>query len=328
MTIDSSVKSSNRKISQFSLHRLSVTSWASFTTALTRQFSRQSSRDSNETQYIPVTVSSIRESILYQLKYDKSMNYHRKDIEKIQSNDRFIQRFIEDAWIGKNFNERITKEEVIGAIFKVLKWRQEFGINDFEPSDFPIEPFKCGLVRQGVLPSGDILFCIIGRKYQKVEDWTDIIISCIIWYYEQLEQTMIPGQKLALFFDITNCGLNQADSRLIFTGAPILINYYPGAISKVYFYQLPWLLKPFLSLFLSLLPPKFKQLVVTLSKKDAESILGLENVPDFLGGPVATSDLTLPNGMGNIDSVAASRGIRRGSIGKFRQVIRDASRVS
>ena len=55
--------------------------------------------------------------------------------------------------------------------------------------------------------------------------------------------------------------------------------------------------------------------------------MGRENVPDFLGGSVARSELVFPQGMDDIESVGVSRGIRRGSIAKFRQVIREASNL-
>lgn len=193
----------------------------------------------------------------------------------------------------------------------------------FQAKRFSERTIQVWIDKKGVLRSGDILFCIIGRKYQQVNEWTPIIIDSIIWYYEYvLEPTLKDGQKIVMFFDTTNCGWNQTDTRLILNGAPILINYYPGVVSKVYLYHFPWFLKSIFNIFISLLPPKFHSVIYFVDEGNIASVMGGEKyVPDFLGGSLKTNDPKLPDGMSTIEGVGVRCGIKRRNIQKFYTMI-------
>lgn len=269
-----------------------------------------------------ITISSVRESFL-KLPSDQVATYHPKDLEKIKNDDKFIQRFIDGALFGKS---SVTNEDVTDLITVVLRWRQEFGINDFTASDFPTEFIKSGIFKQATLSNGDILICIIGRRYKKVGEWTDrVLIPGILWYYETiLFPNLKDGCKLHLLIDLSNCGLDQADTTFIFMIAPILINYYPGIVSKVYFHNVPWIFKPFTSLFLSLIPRKFKDIIFVIDKKSRIDMLRCDNVPDFMDGPLITTGFDMPTGLSDIETVGVKRGFKRANIDKFKRMIQEA----
>lgn len=250
-----------------------------------------------------------------------SGEFHIKDIDRIRRSDHFIQRYIDDANGCTKVGTRITNQQVVDTIIDVLKWRKEFGINDFTAQMFPKEFFQAGIVKTSNLRNGDIMIYVIGRRYKKIDEWSDCIIDLLLWKFDEIECMLPEGAKVRVFVDATGCGLSQADTGLLFKGVPILIGYYPGAVSKAYFYQVPWLLKPFAQMALALLPAKFKELVCFVESKTGIASMGEENVPDFMGGPVITKDFPIPDNIGTVESAGSVRGISKSNIEKMRKMV-------
>lgn len=250
-----------------------------------------------------------------------SGEFHIRDIDRIKRSDHFIQRYIDDANACAKVGTRITNEKVVNAIIDVLKWRKEFGINDFTAQMFPKEFFEAGIIKISNLRNGDIMIYVVGRRYKKVDEWSDCIIDLLLWKFDEIESTLPEGAKVSVFVDATGCGLSQADTGLLFKGIPILIGYYPGAVSKAYFYQVPWLLKPFAQMALALLPAKFKELVCFVESKTGIASMGEENVPDFMGGPVITKDFPIPDNVGTVESAGSARGISKSNIEKMKKMV-------
>lgn len=269
-----------------------------------------------------VSIKSVREIFTTQLSNESidESNLHPKDIVKVQFCDKFIQRYI-DQCVG-NKSGTVTDQEVIVDILKVLKWRKEFGINDFVANDFPIEYLESGLFREARLPNGDILFCLIARKYQRIEEWRDIILKAALWYYEQLETKLDKDTKIIVLFDAQKCGMQLADFSLLFNLLPILLNYYSSLVHKAYWYQMPWFLTAPFSIALSLLPSSLRDRAIMITDGDIfDTLGGTDNVPDFLGGSLETYTPPAPQGLSNVQDVGEANGMRRDSIEKFKKSI-------
>lgn len=278
--------------------------------------------DAKET---PIKISAVRESFIS--KYDANVQtFHTKDVERIENDDKFVQRFID----GALFNDQdASVQDVIDLAFSVLSWRLEYGINDMTPADFPADIFKCGLLKQTILPNGDIMICIVGRRYKRVSEIMEkAIIPGILWYYEYgIVPYLNLGSKLHILFDATKCGLDQADTVLIFAGVPILTKYYPGIVSKCYVYGLPWILKPFISLFKPVIPKKFADIGYMVNDKNKADILGSDCIPDILGGNLETTNLNTCENMADLDSCGMRQRIKEHNAQKFKKVISDAYNI-
>lgn len=278
----------------------------------------------NEDQRNVITIVGVRSAFLS--KYDENVhNFHIKDVERIKNDDLFIRRFID----GATFNDKDAKiDDVINLIIDVLSWRLEYKINEMCPKDFPIEFMKCGIIRQSYLDNGDLLISIVGRRYKKVDGvMVKAILPGILWYHEvsvvpYLEKN--PNAKVHILFDATNCGLDQADTALIYHGVPILVKYYPGIIFKCYVHNLNWMLKPFCNIFKSFIPERFRNIGYMTTDANISDVIGANNVPDFMGGPSATTELDTFDGMTDIETVGVSLGFRRSSIEKFKKIVADA----
>lgn len=146
----------------------------------------------------------------------------------------------------------------------------------------------------------------------------------MLWKFDEIEVSLDEDAKIRVFIDATGCGLSQADTGLLFKGIPIMISYYPGAISKAYIYQVPWLLKPFAQMALALLPQKFKDLICFVESKTGIAAMGEENIPDFMNGPVKTENIPKPPGLSTVEGVGTARGFSKGNVTKMKKMVENA----
>ena len=288
---------------------------------------KRNSKDVQKDDQDDVSVTSVRNYFISQLDSGviDSTLFHPKDIEKMMRNDKFIQRYIEEHLLGNE--EKITVTEIMNNIGKVLKWRKEFGINDLEPNNFPIEFFHLGMVKQATLSNGDILFCIFGRKYKIIDEWRSVLVKSVLWYYDTLEQSLEKDTKIHVIVDGSNCGMDQADFGMLFHVAPIVLNYYSTVVSRAYWYGIPWILKPGFSILLSLVPKRFKGRNFILDSNNVADLMGSENIPDFMGGPLNTYFPPIPDGMSDIESVGIANGIKRKNIDEAKRVIEHSMKM-
>ena len=61
--------------------------------------------------------------------------YHQKDVEKIKTNDWWIERYL---LVNK------SEDTAFAALIKTMEWRKSYGVNDFTNESFPEEVFKIG----------------------------------------------------------------------------------------------------------------------------------------------------------------------------------------
>lgn len=292
---------------------------SSYKSRFRKEFSEESKNVSN------VTVGSVRECFTKGIK-DGSIDestIHPKDIEMMEKSNKFIQNYIDEGVIRKK--EKLTDDQVVSKIVKVLTFRQEFKLNEYESKDFPIELIQLGFIRQAILPNGDLLLCAIGRKYKRSKGWNRIILLFGLWYFDQLERSIPLGTKIHLLVDATNCGWEQVDIKLFWILVPILIKYFTTALYKLYWYNIPWFLRSSFKFGLHLFPPYFHDKNTVVSLNDISNILGNDGIPDFLGGNLKTTILNIPDEISDLETVGINRGIERKNIDEFKRIIQDAT---
>lgn len=203
-----------------------------------------------------------------------------------------------------------------------MKWRKEYGTNNIRAEDLPTEVFKSGLLKQGTLPDGTIVWLITVSKYARVNEWSIIVVHCVLWAYEQLEPTLIDGQKVIAIYDLSNCAMSQLDHEFVSKLGYFFLKYYPGAVYRILLYQVPWVLKPFVNGFLSMIPVRsIKKSFYVVDKKSILSYLDSDSIPDALSGPVKMDFIKVPDSMSNIESIGSRLGFKRCNIDKFKRVL-------
>lgn len=312
----------NRRVRQLS--GSSVSSCSSFTSALSR-FSSISSSIGEPISSDTASLQGVRTCLLQQMDQNVTQ-YHYRDCERVKWNDRFIMRFIEEASLyAKGI---LTNQDVVSNVLNVLKWRKEYGVNDFHPKMFPKEYLESGILRQATLSTGDILICFMSRKYSKVDGWSEIVLKMLLWTYEQLEPNLKPDQNVKMFYDLAGCGWAQIDMKFILNGLPIVVNYYATASSVGYYYEIPWFFSTGIKLAMNLLPEAGRDRIKLLTKKNISRILEPQDVPDIAGGPLITSDLNVPiHEMGTIDTVAEMNNIKKVHADKFKTMLEAAKYI-
>lgn len=80
-------------------------------------------------------VESIRKNFLA-LAQEDSNRFHHADVEKIKSNDWWIERFVLTTK---------TEDAALKALVKCMEWRKTYGVNDFTEEHFPKELYQIGV---------------------------------------------------------------------------------------------------------------------------------------------------------------------------------------
>ena len=299
---------------QFSnISRVSSESWKS----VKSKFSWFSRKDSRTEKFTPLlTVQSIRAQVLNRIQGNKE-NFHEKDVQTLLTKDRFVQRFIIDHELSCNKPE---EGKVVEAVIDCMLWRKNFGINDMKISDYPAELFASNIFSAGELLDTDtVVIYLRGNRYRKVDEWTDIQLEMLLKSFEDELHKYPDHAVIKVVIDCGGCGLANADLSFAYKAMPIVFNYYPQFIKKIYFCNLPWILKPFCQMFVAFLPERFKCLVEYTDSKSLKALIGEENVPDFLGGPAKIQSFVVPADASSIEQVAQVRGISLSNMKKMRK---------
>lgn len=281
-----------------------------------------------------VSVCNVRDAFfkLYD-NQDKYENiFHAKDVQRLKDEDLFVKRMINGAKLRNgDANQNIVSiDDVLDHIKYFLKWRLEYGINDITPADIPKEYFYSGMIKQASLSNGDILLIVSARKFKRIEEFTDFIfLKGFMFYYENyiLPNILNIDAKYMLAFDMSRVGISQADPYLIYHSVPISLKYYPEIVIETYFINIPFFFKPFLSIFLTLVPGRYQNKHYKVDANNAADVFGADNVPDILGGPLKMSNLDYIQGISDIETVGVSKGFKRSNIEKFKQYCLDAKNM-
>jgi hypothetical protein len=89
----------------------------------------------------------------------------------------------------------------------------------------------------------------------------------------------------ALVFDCQGAGIENANFELMFFAMSVIGKYFPMQPSYVLAFGIPWMMKPFIKMGLSMIPEEAMKLLKFIDcPEDLMDIIPAEHLPDFLGG--------------------------------------------
>ena len=266
-------------------------------------------------------------------------SFHEVDIERMRGSDDLIIRYLLEFF--EDHPRELTKEEkilqnVTDIIIDCLKWRKEFGVNDFKDEDFPIEFYESGILVMGQDSDRTIVVYIRGGKYKKISNgWTPIFLKFMVHEAEKVIRQLFgdpmnprnpPGNKPGIVVDCTGVGMAQVDMTLLLGMLPIFTKYFPQSFSYIWVHELPWICKPVLKLALQVMPSRHARKLRTIDKKGALNEMGPEGIPKFMGGknPIDPK-MEIPETCSNVRDVGSKAGLSEDEIKKMSSHIKAVS---
>ena len=314
----------NRRLSSVSLRRMST----GFTHFIRRRssffLSKGSSKRAFQRNGHILPVQEVRENIISTVNSDPALlgAIDSVDLDKIKSNNWFIERFILEHSEDIFGDENDIIEQSTKCIVQCLLWRAKENINRLTSLDFPLEFYSSGIITHGISSTNDSLVFVRGKFFQKcLSKWSPLLKQFIAHYYELMD-TKLPGANSAVIvIDLTNCRLRHFDIQYIYFIIDLVDKYYPNSCRKVYLANASWYIKPGLALTLSFSSFKYQNIISFVTSVQLKQIFDEQCLPPFLGG-TAHVHLVVPSRVASIQQIACKHQIDQESIDALGQVLK------
>lgn len=240
-------------------------------------------------------------------------DYYQEDVERWLHSDWQIKRFQVAARVTcSTKNEQELINATVDLIVKNFKWRREQRINEISDKDFPEEVFRTKILGFAVTPCGRNIFYINAKSYHKFPEITKNFQDYARTVIEKLDR-QLNGKRLTMFLDLSNISLANADVSFFKYIVGLLTYQYPLSLEQTFIYSPPWYMGTIISMVINFLPAKFTKNVATLSKSEAEKLLGQHGIPESAGGKLDT-EICTPKGAILLDDYISKHNLSREAV--------------
>lgn len=306
----------NRRASTVSLRRLST----GFTHFIRRRSSFFAAKVTNKrlfrrNEHI-LPVEEVREAIVCAVNGSSDLRgaVDSLDIEKVKSNNWFIERFILEHSEDIFGDENEIIEQSSQSIIECLRWRAKQRVNHLTCVDFPLEFYSSGIISHAVSVTNDSIVFIRGKLFKRnLHSWANLLKQFIIHYYELMDSKLPGANSAIIIIDLTDCRLRHLDIQYIYFIVDLVDKYYPNSCRKMYLANASWFIKPGLALTLSFSSFKYQNIISFATSHQLKHIFGGHCLPPFLGG-TANVHLFIPSNAADITQIACKHGIDETSI--------------
>ncbi|XP_065211892.1 motile sperm domain-containing protein 2-like [Planococcus citri] len=212
-------------------------------------------------QKSPEAVEELRKLFFDKLKVEsenKSNFFHPLDIERIRSNETWVNRFLTHHEGDIN--------EALNMIWETCEWRKNKKVNEINEQNVKLEYLKDGsLFPYGCDKDEKTMLVFKYKMHFKCQKDFEELKRCLIYWFERLERQTNHDQ-ITIFFDMMDSGLSNMDME--FSKYIINLNkqYYPSFINYILIFEMPWVLNAAFKIIKSWLPGRAVQKIKFLNK--------------------------------------------------------------
>jgi hypothetical protein len=202
--------------------------------------------------------------------------FYERDVKLILSDDWTMSRFL--------LRCRLNPERSIDLVEAAANFRKQFKMGETQLSDFPAEIHQVGGIFQYAPDRvGNVTLWMRARYHRRSSEMVHIMKQFILCVMEQCDRTC-NGRGVAVIFDLSDCGLKNADPSFLFWLLNSFRNYCPKGLSYIIVYNLPWVLNATCSLALSWLSSTNRKRLRFIEGEQIQTYIDPENLPDFVPG--------------------------------------------
>ncbi|XP_066959975.1 motile sperm domain-containing protein 2-like [Macrobrachium rosenbergii] len=220
-------------------------------------------------------IDQLRSSVLQKVDAEGE-SYDTKDIEKIQTDDKYIRRFL----MHHDNDQKLSLEMVMDT----LKWRKDLNVNNITKESLPQDLFDVGALFIHNRDKDNCKMLIFSvRLHQKGVVDMDLMKRFLIYFLERLEREE-NGEQITVFFDMTNTGMKNMDMDLIQYMINLFKSYYPWFLNYIIVFEMPWLLSAMWKIIKNWLPPKAIDKIKFLDRKSLKDYVNSDQALTIWGG--------------------------------------------
>jgi len=195
-------------------------------------------------------------------------------------------KLIQDDWYLKRFLLATYRnlDDAFKMLDETMRWRNDMYISQVRDFHFPSELYKIGGLfiyepdKQGTM----VLYMRI-RMHRKTVELEEPEKGFVVHTFNKAEK-LSKGQGFAIVFDLTGAGYSNLDLPFLSFLIQFGRNHFPGSLSYILVYNLPWILSSFQKVAFKMLPEGATNLIKFASGKEIFDYIDPENVPDYIEG--------------------------------------------
>lgn len=207
---------------------------------------------------------------------DRPESFYKFDIDLILSDDWSVSRFL--------LRCRLNPERAVDLMEASSKFRREFKMGETRLSHFPAEIHEVGgIFKYAPDRVGNTTLWMRAKHHRRCELINYIMKQFILCVMEQCDKES-RGRGVAVIFDLSDCGLRNADPSFLFWLLHSFRSYCPKGLSYIIVYNLPWVLSATCSLAMTWLSQTNIRRLRFVEGDQIQKFIAPENLPDFVAG--------------------------------------------
>lgn len=207
---------------------------------------------------------------------ERPESFYQFDIDLILSDDWSVSRFL--------LRCRLNPERAVDLMEASSKFRREFKMGETKLSHFPAEIHEVGgIFKYAPDRVGNTTLWMRAKHHRRCDLMNHIMKQFILCVMEECDKES-KGRGVAVIFDLTDCGLRNADPSFLFWLLHSFRTYCPKGLSYIIVYNLPWVLSATCSIAMSWLSSTNRKRLRFIEGDEIHKFVAPENLPDFAPG--------------------------------------------
>lgn len=213
---------------------------------------------------------------------EKPESFYSFDIDLILSDDWSVSRFL--------LRCRLNAERAVDLMEASSKFRREFKMGETKLSDFPSEIHEVGgIFMYEPDRVGNTTLWMRAKHHRRCNEMNFIMKQFILCVMEQCDKAS-KGRGVAVVFDLSECGIKNADPSFLFWLLSSFRSYCPKGLSYIIVYNLPWVLSATCTIAMSWLSSTNRKRLRFIEGDEIQKFIKPENLPDFIQGGLCKVD--------------------------------------
>lgn len=213
---------------------------------------------------------------------EKPEHFNKGDLHRILNDDWMVSRFL--------LRCRLDPPRSVDLMEAATKFRNEFRMGQTQLNDFPSEIHSVGgIFMYAPDKVGNVTLWMRVKHHRRSNELTNIMKQFVLCVMEECDKAA-DGRGVAVVFDLSSCGIKNADPSFLFWLLNSFRSYCPKGLSYILVYNLPWVLSATCSLAMSWLSSTNRKRLRFIEGQDIQTYIAPENLPDFVPGGTCKID--------------------------------------
>ncbi|XP_015787214.1 motile sperm domain-containing protein 2 [Tetranychus urticae] len=257
-----------------------------------------------------VKIKSIRD--IFDKEYHENSDlYEKEDYSRVMENDYLVWRFLDDK------DGRL--EDATKMLVRSMRWRKQVGVNSIKETDFPREFFRIGANHMYVKDKKGMITYYSRLCVPPVpKEFMPLMTRLCIFGLEMIDRIALSTRmKFGLIYDCRNPAVTAMDMSSLRETMSFIQGNYPSSVGYMAYYEMPVVLKAVYKMVRTFTPPKLRELVIFVNRNNIDDHIGLENVPEYMGGTCDVPYYADMDHCPSLEEVATKEGINHEAVDEF-----------